>query len=467
KRSSSFLDQHIESGVLTLTHTVRSEPPVEPPLTRNCFIDNLTFDVLYKTFWLVNVEELAAGNQEMPVIISHVCRKWRQYILDIPTMWSVIQFKSRGREEDWARQITYLKRSRSAPLDITVWGSRRADQDTYLGTSRVMEILRIVKPHIHRWRAIHIHLLPKSFRLFTDPLRKATAPALETLYVDMAPGWTLSSKWRCCMFNGGLPNLRVWKTDISQLPPMSTIPSMDKLRALHIADAMGRSRKSHHFKVDEVLYVLSRCSRLEHLSIMLRSYLDHTPRALPMTTPISLPHLVSCDINGSLGIYVPILRHIKAPSVRIQCPGPILNSIIPVIATSNPFPNLESLTLTDQYWWHSEMALDMFEISILQAALSNLPLLNNLVLLRQSQISSVFGLLKSYCPHLTRLTLDQCRFTPSECCGMVEARATSKIVSPLESLVVTALRDEGSFSEQDQFSLRAILREFIYTPPLA
>ncbi|KAG8911778.1 hypothetical protein FRC02_006420 [Tulasnella sp. 418] len=197
---------------------------------------------------------------------------------------------------------------------------------------------------------------------------------------------------------------------------------------------------------------------------MLRSYLDHTPRALPMTTPISLPHLVSCDISGSTIIHAPILRSIKAPSVRIPSSGPILNNIMPIIATSNPFPNLENLTLT---WWNSEMALDQHGISILQTALSNLPLLNNLVLLRQSQFSSVFGLLKSYCPRLTRLTLNQCRFTPSECFGMVEARATSKIVSPLESLVVTALRDEGSFSEQDQSSFREILPEFIYTPPLA
>ncbi|KAG8957278.1 hypothetical protein FRC03_010294 [Tulasnella sp. 419] len=223
-----------------MTHP-RSEPLVEPPMSGKCFIDNLTFDVLYKIFWDVNVKQLAAGKKEMPVIISHVCRQWRQYILDIPTMWSTVNFKSRGRDEDWARQITYLERSKSAPLDITIWGScHRWDQRAYLGTSRIMEILRIVKPHIHRWRAIHIRLLPKGFRLFTDPLREATAPALETLHVDMWGEWTLNSKWRCRMFNGGLPNLRVWKTDIQQLPPMSTIPSMDKLRVLHIADGMQR-----------------------------------------------------------------------------------------------------------------------------------------------------------------------------------------------------------------------------------
>ncbi|KAG8916422.1 hypothetical protein FRC02_003952 [Tulasnella sp. 418] len=383
-------------------------------------------------------------------------------------MWSFVHFKSRGRDEDWARQISYLERSRSTLLDITIWSSLRLDQDTYLGTSRIMEILRIVKPHTHRWRAIHIHLHPKGFRLFTDPLREATAAALETLDIDSTcVTRSLNSKWRCRIFNGGLPSLRVWKTDLQQLPPMSTIRYMDKLLDLHITDKVRRSEKSHHFKVDEILYILSRCSKLEHLSILLRSSLDPTPKSLPMTTPISLPHLVSCEVNTnekfrvSPHFYIPILQHIKAPSLRVLDSGPIVNSIIPILATSNPFPNLESLTLIDKSWWNTETALNQYGLSTLQRAFSNLPLLNSLVLLHQPQTLYLLQILRTHCPLLTQLTLEECKFMPSECIAMVEARATSESILPLERLEVIALRNE-SFSEHDKSTLQSILLQFLY-----
>ncbi|KAG8954345.1 hypothetical protein FRC03_011484 [Tulasnella sp. 419] len=457
-----------------MTHPrfTQSEPQMEPTTLTigESFIDKLTFDVLYKIFWHANGEQSVTGNQELPVIISHVCRQWRQYIFDIPTMWSVINFKSRGRDEDWARQIAYLERSKSAPLDITIWSDLH--QDTYLGTARIMGVLRLVKPHIHRWKAIHIHLHPKGFRLFTDPLRVAAAPALETLDVNMWPGWTLGTKWRCRIFNGEFPNLRFLKTDIQQLPPMSTIPSMDKLRVLRITDVMRRSEKSHQFKVDEVLYILSKCINIEHLSIVLRSSLDPTPRALTIPTPISLPHLVSCEINSNdmwWGVtsapYLPILKRIKAPSVRVLDSGPIVNSTIPIIATSNPFPNLEILTLIDKSWWNTDTVFDQYGLSTLQSAFSNLPLLSSLVLLQQSQISYLFRILKATCPRLTHLTLERCKFLPSECIAMVEARASSQAMSSLKHLSVTGLANDRRFSEDDQLSLRAILPEFVYTPP--
>ncbi|KAG8952077.1 hypothetical protein FRC03_012275 [Tulasnella sp. 419] len=225
-------------------------------------------------------------------------------------------------------------------------------------------------------------------------------------------------------------------------------------------------------KFDELLYILSRCSELEHLSIMVRSFLDPTLRALPMTTPISLPHLVSCEVSRdekfrtSLHHYIPILRHIKAPSVRVLSSGPIVNTIIPVIATSNSFPNLESLTLVDKTRWNTETALDRYGLSTLQTASSNLPLLNNFVLQRQTQTTFLLQLLKTHVSRLTQLTLNECRFAPSECVGIVEARATSKFVLPLEHLVVTVLGNEGSFSEQDQSLLQAILPIFSYIAPL-
>lgn len=52
-----------------------------------------------------------------PVLVSHVCHRWREVVLGIPILWVKLRF-SESFNRDQAREC--LKRAKDAPLDINI-----------------------------------------------------------------------------------------------------------------------------------------------------------------------------------------------------------------------------------------------------------------------------------------------------------------------------------------------------------
>ncbi|KAF5318102.1 hypothetical protein D9619_012134 [Psilocybe cf. subviscida] len=87
------------------------------------------------------------------IIISHVCRQWRQVALSCPTIWSRIMIRNWVAGTHSAAQLleVYLTRSRGVPLDIVV--TIRSPQCQLRScTGDVYGFLRAVLPHSSRWR---------------------------------------------------------------------------------------------------------------------------------------------------------------------------------------------------------------------------------------------------------------------------------------------------------------------------
>jgi len=51
------------------------------------------------------------------IAATHVCRHWRFTLISTPSLWTHLLFRS-GPDVD--RALTYLKRSRSAPIDVEI-----------------------------------------------------------------------------------------------------------------------------------------------------------------------------------------------------------------------------------------------------------------------------------------------------------------------------------------------------------
>jgi len=104
------------------------------------------------------------------VAATHVCRHWRSTLISNPSLWTDFWCQS-GHDVD--RTLTYLKRSKSAPIDVEV--DVIVPQDT--------EALEYFAPHIARTRSLIIdgiaELTPAACLLLCNP-----APSLQHLDIN-------------------------------------------------------------------------------------------------------------------------------------------------------------------------------------------------------------------------------------------------------------------------------------------
>jgi len=111
------------------------------------------------------VLELHTREQDL-VTATHVCQHWRSTLISTPSLWSCFRFQS---SPDLDRTLTYLERSKSALIDISIDIDSRGDH----------EALDYIAPHISRTRSLIIHDsldIRAASLLFCNP-----APSLQRL----------------------------------------------------------------------------------------------------------------------------------------------------------------------------------------------------------------------------------------------------------------------------------------------
>jgi len=98
------------------------------------------------------------------VLVSHVCRLWRDIALDTPTLWTKLDF-SEGLP--YERSKIYLERSKNAPLDIYIDVTKDDEvedaNDPFSAIAELMVcsdemdgILDLVLPHVSHWRVFSL-----------------------------------------------------------------------------------------------------------------------------------------------------------------------------------------------------------------------------------------------------------------------------------------------------------------------
>ena len=103
------------------------------------------------------------------VVATQVCRYWRSTLISSPSLWTCFQFQS---SHDRDRTLTYLERSKSAPIDVSI--------DT--SSAENLDVLESLAPHIARTRSLIIQAsqdIHTASLLFCNP-----APLLQHLEIS-------------------------------------------------------------------------------------------------------------------------------------------------------------------------------------------------------------------------------------------------------------------------------------------
>ncbi|EJC97936.1 uncharacterized protein FOMMEDRAFT_46963, partial [Fomitiporia mediterranea MF3/22] len=134
-----------------------------------------------------------------PVRMSHVCRRWRRIAINMPSLWTTLDF---AEPRPFEKSRVWLERSKQAPLnlviDLSVFDDE-SDSDTDFqddGEDRELVkdrqlsldlnyILDLIIPHVSRWRTFELSVtLYKHIYLALKRLEKCPAdpgaPLLET-----------------------------------------------------------------------------------------------------------------------------------------------------------------------------------------------------------------------------------------------------------------------------------------------
>ena len=230
---------------------------------------------------------------------THVCQYWRSVLISSPSLWSCFRFNRTGH--DLNRTSTYLERSKSAPIDVSI-------TITFLADLCMFEHLA---PHIARTRSLIIHELHPTHAslLFRSP-----APSLQHLEIHS------EDEDFVCLPDDFLgqqaPPLRFVKLS-GVCPTFETLfplPNLTEFR-LHLPEGASSFRMSALFRF------LSDSPLLEKLCIRIP---NQTTQDIPMGHVISLESLVELEYTYDSGDRV--LPYLKLPRLKHLQVAPSLGS---------------------------------------------------------------------------------------------------------------------------------------------
>ncbi|KAF9077637.1 hypothetical protein BDP27DRAFT_1208449 [Rhodocollybia butyracea] len=441
------------------------------------------------------------------VLVSHVCSKWRNCAIDSPLLWTKIQFEFGMSLE---MQKTFLERSKEHPLvieiDTTYPDGWVFDEDEYdeesspeasaehvsenglssdspfkgrppcLNKTQVSQILDIIIPSVHRWRAFCIssHLY-ESIHLTLERLSQcSSAPLLEIIDLthsedseeydlDVFSPPELNTKF--LPFNGNAPNLKtvvLWGVHIDW---DASIPLLSNLRQLRLCYHTEDVRPSFQTFSD----ILTSSPDLEHLTLALSGPEDK--KELWGTSTINVPSVKSLDLCFHEPAYIesllPLVHFPNLIELRLQYDSGDYTNFALLLAA--PFPGRTTSILA---------GLESLRISCLpsnrasrQAMLEQLVNLKSIELncagdedefferlmeLKPGAGSSGQGVV--FCPHLTALKttgIDGWRMKQ-----LVEARRRGG--APLSRVFMS---EEDDLGEKEENWLRAHLEELDFFEP--
>jgi len=176
---------------------------------------------------------------ELPfqVLVSHVCKHWRDVAVESPALWTTITFTEGAPFE---KSRIWIERSKGRPLDINIDCTIPADGDPdanpdedksdeeaseeeeskepppFFSKDDLSTILDIITPHVERWRTLEVmvNIYEYVHNIMQRLVQCSSAPLLEILqlyhYEDCEEYDTFEPahfKTPFLLFNGNAPNL--------------------------------------------------------------------------------------------------------------------------------------------------------------------------------------------------------------------------------------------------------------------
>ena len=131
------------------------------------------------------------------VLVSHVCRFWRDVALNMPSLWTNLDFTE---GPPFTKSRVWIERSQNLPLDIHIdCGGSDDDDDDDEESSTVSEfsdsiatkedlivVLGLIVPHVARWRSLRVEVESYDYMhlALTSLAECPAAPQLECLQLS-------------------------------------------------------------------------------------------------------------------------------------------------------------------------------------------------------------------------------------------------------------------------------------------
>ncbi|KAJ7073054.1 hypothetical protein C8F01DRAFT_1362266 [Mycena amicta] len=240
-------------------------------------------DILRVVFLAVNdLEPPTLHPKFAPMILSHICQRWRQVALSTPRLWAAIPVTVSFSVDHWQNEeaikniiVSWLERSGIVPLELSL-SFRRCASPSLLESHPLSLLLSVPQ----RWKSIELELRET---IETGPLSALTAvdlSQLQRVHIDIFWSEPLPAE----ASTGHNIRLNLLESDtlrsFSFRRPGIRIPS-----APRILDNTGASA-TH-----------TECKLLQRLDIRLSS--GHEV-AFPATKTILLPHLTEVILHAGL-----------------------------------------------------------------------------------------------------------------------------------------------------------------------
>ncbi|KAF5311471.1 hypothetical protein D9611_011636 [Ephemerocybe angulata] len=280
------------------------------------------------------------------VTLSHVCRHWRHFTLDLPSLWSVFRYDSFGRHRERIpvkRLAVYLERSKKSPLELS-FDLDLFEDDSLGDWTDVLNMLHQIIPHIHRVRELHVISADGDIDDFVSKLVDASAPILEAMTIRSYNTRGLfressDSKWSPKIFTGGTPSLKYLRFDDKHFsrPPVQSILHL-RLEAWHeVVEAFSPSMFREILSLP-YLQTLSMWGELIEVP------LDMVVEDMTKIEAKSLKHFRCDGYSWRLPQY--FLSHVSAPSLEsLTFLAFTFEGSLPPWINTITFPSLHTLAL--------------------------------------------------------------------------------------------------------------------------
>lgn len=389
-------------------------------------VSTLAEDILRLILLIIHHDD---GPASRNIRISHVCRSWRNLALDTAALWTQITFEAGLFECRYEQQAEWLRRSKTAPLDISIrnlsFTGWEPDSET---------VLSMIQPHSYRWKSFRLSAdVVETIKWFCDKLTMLHVPELEhfnaacELHTLARPSHALD--W----FQHGAPKLKEFVVSNSDLKVgRNSIESLSGLRIIDVSSVTFGSYPSEGIKI--MLELIERSPDLECIRLWDHfSMRNQSIDTFPTSKIIHAHRLVDLDIQSASVLSTALLPHVQFPALT-KLTGSIAPKVLPVIHEFNPFPHIKFLIIKMTTWDQPMAALPRL--------VSRLIALEDLTISRAEFHSAQYHdvdwirQFSEYCPCLRRLDVAWDLGMSKESIGvMLEGRKACG--RPLKSLRLT------------------------------
>ena len=240
-----------------------------------------------------------------PFSISHVCHRWREISLNLPHLWSHINFTR--QTPDCSAEM--LARAKMAPLHleaVTLMWSRE----------KFEAFKRQIEAHIHHTRHLSItttsHHLVRTFGRLVS-----SAPFLEQLSITNGDySWHTPPEIPFNLFDGIAPKLIYLRLDNCGVRWERKSPLFKGLRDLKLFSYPARARTTLNVWLDAI----NQMTQLERLTLYDGIPITSvTPLPVEPGLTVVLSSLTELDISASLRNCVAVLAHLVLPALTRLC----------------------------------------------------------------------------------------------------------------------------------------------------